>query len=209
MRGWRRPRRTVAALLVGLATAGGAAGGQVLDSITARVGPRVITWSRLLQEAELQRLEGRPETMLGPEAVRESLVRRELLLAEAERLRLTTDAESVARRVASFVEPWGEEVWERLAGYGVGRSLLEQRARRQLVVEEYLSLRREMTFVPEAEVRAFYGARSEEFGGRPLLEVRDEVRSRLAEDMYQRELDLWIDRQIQGGAARLNPLPEG
>ncbi|MDW7710140.1 MAG: hypothetical protein SCH98_06665 [Deferrisomatales bacterium] len=201
--------RTIAALLVLLGWGVAPSAAQLLDFIAVRVGSRVITWSHVLQEAEVQRVEKGAEAQPSALRVRDELLRRELLYAEAERLRLTVDAESAAHQAAVLVAAWGEAEWESLARYGVGRAQVAERVRRQLVAEQFLSFRREMTFVPERDVRAAYATEAEDFGGRPLDEVRDEVRARLAESAFQRELEQWIERKIAEGGVVVNPIPEG
>lgn len=188
--------------------AAGAGAAAVLDAIAARVGTAVITWSRVLQERELLRREGSTEDALAPAAVRDALVRRELLLAEARKLRLEPASEVVAERTALWEERLGKTGWGELALLGLDRAAIADRLARLALVEAYLALRREMTFVPEAEIRTQYGSRSEDFGGRPLAEVRDAVRSHLAEAVFQRELDQWIERQVRQGRVWVNPLPE-
>lgn len=198
-------------LAVGLSLCLAAAGADaaVLDAIAARVDTAVITWSQVIQERELLRREGAAEQALAPAAVRDALVRRELLLAEARKLRLEPAAGAVAEAAARWKEREGESGRGDLdAALGLDRAALEDRLARLALVEAYLTLRREMTFVPEAEIRAQYGRRGEDFGGRPLAEVRDAVRSHLAEAVFQRELTLWVERQIKQGRVWVNPLPE-
>jgi hypothetical protein len=188
--------------------AGGAAGSSVLDAIAARVDTAVITWSQVLQERELLRREGATEEALAPAAVRDALVRRELLLAEARKLRLEPASDSVAEGTAWGEERPGTNGWDELAVLGLDRAAVADRRARLALVDAYLALRREMTFVPEAEIRTYYGRRSEDFGGRPLAEVRDAVRSHLAQTVFQRELDQWIERQVKQGRVWVNPLPD-
>lgn len=64
-----------------------------------------------------------------------------------------------------------------------------------------------MTFVPEGEIRAFIAQQGGGAGERPPAEVRDEVRARLAEEKYRKELDEWIDRQEREGRVYLIDLP--
>lgn len=196
-----------AVLGVSLCLAAAAAGATVLDAIAARVDTAVITWSRVLQEREFLRREGAEEEALAPAAVRDALVRRQLLLAEARKLRLEPAPGAVAERTAAWEERQGKGIWADLAPHGLDREALEDRAARQVLVEAYLALRREMTFVPEAEIRSYYGDRSEDFGGGPLAEVRDRVRDYLADAAFQRELNLWIERQVKQGRVSVNPLP--
>lgn len=194
----------VLAILVG----GSAVRAQVLDAIVARVDARVLTWSEVVQEQEVRGLEGEPDSLREPETVLAGLLRRHLLLAEAEKLRLPEDPEAVARDVEALVAARGAGLWEELARYGLTRADLVERARQRRLVDQYVALRREMTFVPESEIRTFYGRQGEVFGTRPLAEVRDEVRTFLADKTFQRELDEWIERQMSEGRVWINALPE-
>ncbi|MEW6486952.1 MAG: hypothetical protein AB1578_03435 [Thermodesulfobacteriota bacterium] len=209
MKGRVRGRgRLGAAVGLSLCLAAAGAGAAVLDAIAARVDTAVITWSRVLQERELLRREGATGEALEPAAVRDALVRRELLLAEARKLRLEPASGAVAEQTARWEDRHGKSGWGELALLGLDRAAIADRLARLALVEAYLALRREMTFVPEAEIRTQYGRRSEDFGGRPLAEVREAVRSHLAQTVFQRELDQWIERQIKQGRVWVNPLPE-
>ena len=83
-----------------------------------------------------------------------------------------------------------------------------QRAQRERLAQAYLDLRREMTFVPIAEIRAFHTRHAAEFGDRPLVEVRDQVRARVTQAKYDRELAEWMDRQMADGRVQRVPIPE-
>jgi len=179
----------------------------ILDEIVARVDQDVVTWSQVLQETELLRLEGASGAALEPSAVEDALIRRRLLVAEAKRLRLEVEPGAVGKELKAFLEADGGEVLPSLRRLGLGRRILESRAHERLMMEQYLGLRREMTFVPESEIRKSYGSASREPGQGSLAEARDQLRARLAEGIFQRELDQWIERQVQEGRVVRNPLP--
>jgi hypothetical protein len=189
---------------------GGLAVAQVLDALVARVDSEVITWSRLVQERELRRLGGAPESELTPEVLRETLVRRRLLVAEARKLRLEVSAAEAREDVAFLVRAGGGEAfWKRARRLGLDPAQLEERAAQQLLVRRYQDLRREMTFVPESEVRAFFFAQDPVPAQGSLAEMRDEIRTQLAERKYREELDRWLKRQVAEGRVEWLPLPEG
>lgn len=197
-------RALLFALALGLS---GTARGAILDSLVARIDQEVITWSQVLQEVEIRRLTGESESLTGPPLVRRALVKRRLLIVEAEKLRIeVSDAEVGEAMTSLSAASEKQEFWERVAAIGIGRRELEVRARELILERRYLDLRREMTFVPESEIRSFYAEHQEALGGRPLAEVRDEVRAYLAQREYQEELDAWIDRQVQEGRVMLFPL---
>ncbi len=60
-----------------------------------------------------------------------------------------------------------------------------------------------MTFVPESEVRSFYQEQLDVLGGKPLAEIRDEVRAYLAERKFNKELDEWFDQQVAEGRVEM------
>jgi hypothetical protein len=181
---------------------------EVLDGIAARIDRGIITWSQVVQEAYVRRLTGEPEGGTSLSAVLDALVERRLLLAEAEKLRLDLGPGEISGAVERLAREWEtERFWERVKAVGLTRSDLEKRAREVLLVKKYLDLRREMTFVPEAEIRASYAAELVR-GEEPRPEFRDEVRARLAESKFRAELARWIDRQKAEGRVHLIPLRE-
>ncbi len=202
-------RRALCLVLCAAVWHAAAAGTQVLDALVARVDTEVVTWSRVVQERELRRMGGAPPAELTPEVVRETLVRRRLLVAEARKLRLEVSVAEAREDVALLVRSaGGEAFWARAAGLGLDRAQLEERSAQQLLVRRYQELRREMTFVPESEVRAFFLAQAVLPSQSSLAEMRDEIRTHLAEQKYQEELERWIRRQVAEGRVEWLPLPE-
>ncbi len=182
----------------------------VLDALVARVDGTALTWSQVLQEVEVRRLTGEPPSLQAPEVVREGLVRRWLLLAEAEKLRLSATPAEVDAALADLVARCGgpERFSVLVRERGATEARIRERVRRVLLVEKYLDLRRQMTFVAEAEVQRFYREQKGVFGrDRSLAEVHDQVREYLARKKYQRELDAWIEEQVEAGRVVLLPLP--
>jgi hypothetical protein len=191
-------RRVV--VVISMVMAHGVGHAQVLDAIAARVDKGVITWSQVLQEIHLRRLEGESDARLQPGTVLDSLIRGRLLFAEAEKLRLNVDPREVSALVEATASSSGaDEFWEQVNAMGLTQTEVLERSRQRMLVKSYLELRREMTFVPDTEIRAFHVHNSDTFGGRPLSEVREEVRAYLAEEKYREELEQWIDRQIAEG----------
>jgi hypothetical protein len=180
---------------------------QVLDAIVARVDRGVVTWSEVLQEREVLRLQGAPEPSREPKEVADDLIRRRLLVAEAEKLRLPVDAEAVAAKVRPFLDGDSGNVWPSLQRLGLDRGALESRARELVLMDQYLGLRREMTFVPESEIRKSYASQAGGPAQGSLAVARDELRAKLAEKVFQEELNQWIDRQVKEGRVVRNPLP--
>ena len=184
-------------------------GAQVLDALVARVDTEVVTWSRVVQERELLRLGGARAAELTAEAVRETLVRRHLLVAEARKLRLEVSGAEAREDVEVLVRAaGGEAFWERAGRLGLDRAQLEERAARQLLVRRYQELRREMTFVPESEVRTFFFEQTSLPEESSLADVRDEIRTHLAERKYREELERWIRRQVAEGRVEWLTLPQ-
>ena len=191
-------------LLGGVLYTGGVSA-QVLDAIVARVDQSIVTWSEVLQEQEILRVEGASETALDPAAVVDTLIRRRLLVAEAEKLRIDAEEEAIdeeVRKLEGRNEGAVSSTFQRL---GLERRTLERRARDLALVRQYLDLRREMTFVPESTIRKQYVARSG--GGGSLAEARDQLRDVLAAEAFQEELNQWVDRQVAEGRVVRNPVP--
>lgn len=182
---------------------------QVLDALVARVDLEVVTWSRVLQERELQRLGGAPAEQLTPEAVRETLVRRRLFVAEARKLRLEVSADEAQDELTALETAVGTAVFrETISRLGLQRSGLEERAAQLVLVRRYRNLRREMTFVPEAEVRAAFLQRADALPpGTSLAEAHDTLRAQLAEQKFQEEAERWFRQQVVEGRVQWLPLP--
>ncbi|NTU60308.1 MAG: hypothetical protein HGA98_04540, partial [Deltaproteobacteria bacterium] len=143
------------------------------------------------------------------QSVAETLIRRRLLVAEAQKMRIEVSPADVAADVRTLAAAGGEPsvFWERLKQLGLGEAELGRRCRDLLLTTRYLSLRQEMTYVPEAEVRAYYGEHGGDFKGTPLFQVREEVRALLSKKKYEQELDQWFSRQIDDGRVRVFGLP--
>ncbi|GAB4260975.1 MAG: hypothetical protein Kow0092_10180 [Deferrisomatales bacterium] len=196
-----------AAVLVVLVGPGPSAA-RLLDGMVARVDGRVVTWSQVLQEIVVRRVLGGAEEGADPRAVRDALVRRCLFAAEADRLRLEVEGARTEEDVRALLDRVERQAgWAPLAAVGLDRSGLERRAREILAMERFLDLRREMTFVPESRVRAYYRQHPDRFAGRTLAEARDEVRARLVEQELQEELDEWVDLQVRRGRVAVLELP--
>ena len=186
----------------------GVASAQVLDALVARIDDGVITWSELVQERELRRVGGAPDAELAYETVRQALVRRRLLVAEAKKLRLEVEAAEAREDVEYLVRAaGGDAFWHWVAQLDLDRRQLEERAARQILVQRYLDLRREMTFVPESEVKAFFRDQSAATRPQVLAEVRDEIRERYQRDKEEELFRRWLDGARD--EARIVRKPEG
>ncbi len=202
-------KRVVAAVVMMMTCGVLAAGARetVLDALVARVDGRAVTWSQVLREAEIRRLEGRSEAERLPRVVLDALVRRELLVAEAERLRLKVEAAEVERALRELEEACCMRLQRLAEQVGVTQEDLRRRQHRILMAEKYLRLRREMTFVPMSEVRAFYWRHRDRFGNQGFAEVRGALRAYLVERRYQKELNAWFESQKAQGRVELLTLP--
>ncbi len=180
----------------------------LLDALVARVDGKAVTWSQVVRETRVRRLEGRPESERLPRVVRDALVRRKLLVAEAHRLRMSAEPAEVDERLAALRRRVGPPFEARLKALGLTTEDLRARERDILLMEKYLRFRREITFVPASAVTAFYRKNRDRLAGRTLAEVRAELRRYLTEKKYQRELEEWYERQVREGRVDLLPLPE-
>jgi len=195
-------------LFVVLALAADPASG-ALDSIVARVDREVLTWSEVLQERKVLVATGNPDGGLSLEAIREEMVRRTLMALEAERQLLRIDPAAVEEQVENWADRGGGDFWSSLQRFGIDRRWLEARARRILLADQFRAAMRELTFVPEADIRDAYRREIGELSERPVEEAWEAIRARLAETVFQGEIEEWLERQESQGRVTRNPLPEG
>ena len=198
-----------ASLAVALALAVSPCRAEVLDSIVARVDQSALTWSEVLQETELQRLAGEADRGADAKSVVDALVRRRLLVEEARRMRLEVSASETAAAVQALAASAGGEkvLWQRLGQLGLTEAAVFRRAEEILLMRRYVSLREEMAYVPESEVRSYYRQQADALVGRPLDELHDEIRALLAQRKHRQELDQWLERQMAEGRVRWEELP--
>lgn len=178
------------------------------DALAARVDAEVVTVSELRAEMEIIGWPGGVAPP-GPRVVVRDLVRRKLLVAQAERLRMEVPRESVEDEVDGLaVLGRGEEAfWGRMRELGFARADVSRRMREVALARGVVSLKRRSIYVPEADVRAFYRNNRSVFGTKQLTEVRESIREHLATRKYQAELSVWINEQMGAGRVRLLPLP--
>lgn len=126
-------------------------------------------------------------------------------------MRIEVTPEEVAAEVQAMAGAGGDPrvFGEKAKTIGLRELDLGNRARDVLLTRRYLALRQEMTYVPEVEVRAYYASQPGGFGGRPLFQVRDEVRAVLSKRKYEQELDQWFSRQVSDGRVRFFEIPSG
>jgi len=170
-------------------------GGQIVDEVVAVVGTRgrearVITLTKVTEEGRIALVSrGGIEAAfarLDGAVLRASLdwyVDQLLLLDEAERLKVfevdqaTAQAELV-RFKAEFPDPRNYGAF--LREIDVGEEELLASLRRSVRVRRYLESRLGRLRATPGEVGAWYAAHADEFGGRPLAEVSDEIAARLS-----------------------------
>ncbi len=200
--------RPVLSLLLCAAVAAAPASG-ALDSIVARVDREVLTWSEVLQEREFLRATGDPDGGLSVEAIREEMVRGTLMALEAERQLLRIEPGEVEEQVEAWAGRGGGDFWPSLQRFGIDRRWLQARARRILLAGRFRVAMRELTFVSEADIRDAYRREIGEFSERPAEEAWEIIRDRLAETVFQGEMEQWLERQESEGRVTRNPMPEG
>jgi len=169
--------------------------GQIVDEVVAVVGTRggevrVITLTRVTQEGRIALVSrGGIEAAfarLDGAVLRASLdwyVDQLLLLDEAVRLQVfevdqAAGLAELARFKAEFRDPKDFKVF--LFGTDVSEEELLASLRRSLRVRRYLESRLGRMRVPPGEIEAWYAAHAAELGGRPLVEVSDEIAARLS-----------------------------
>lgn len=180
---------------------------ELLDAIVARVDDEVITLSQLRQESKFRSLLGQEGGEGGFEALRRSVVRERLMAREAEKLRLPVPDEAVAAEIAALGLGPAGTIAEGLAASGLAPPDVEGWARRRALAGRFAELRREMTFVAEADLRAWHARYAEALGNAPVDEVRDDLRDYLTQRKNREELAQWLDRQVAEGRVDLIDLP--
>lgn len=198
-------RRLVAAVVAVILVA--PARGELLDAIVARVDDEAITWSQLHQERALRWLAGEGSGEEGLGALRGALVRERLMVREAEKLRLPVPDEAQAAEVAALTAAAESARPGQLAALGLDSADVAAWVRRRILARRFSELRREMTFVAEADLRAWHTRHGAVFGDAPIDQVRDELRDYLAQRKNREELAHWIDRQVAEGRVDLIDLP--
>ena len=66
-------------------------------------------------------------------------------------------------------------------------------------MRRYLALKREMAYVPEAEVRRFFAEQTKVYAGKTYRESRNEIRGLLASKKFLKQLDEWLKKQVMAG----------
>lgn len=175
------------------------------DAAVATVDQHVVTLSDVVAETIILRWMGQGGKGISQEQVAQTLVRRRLLVLQAEKLRIAAAPEEIATEVQYVAEAGGASsvFWDSMATLGLHRTDVEKRASDLIVMRKYMDLKRQSTYVPEPEVRDFYGEHLDVYGGRPLALVRDEIRERLASQKSAAQLEEWIEKQMKQGRVRM------
>jgi hypothetical protein len=187
-----------------------AAQGQLVDGIAAVVGghaPGPHTDVVLRSDVELRarlalarRTSQAPVGPLPPELLASALdeIVNELLIArEARRLRATEPGPTqVARQREEIARSVGGE--ERLRRFceelSVGLDEIDAIATRRAYVDAFLRANLEgSTFISDAEVERVYASGDHPFTGAPLEEVREALRTWLAQAALEREVARWVE----------------
>lgn len=190
-------------------SSGSEEGWVLADAAVAKIDQSVITVSDLRAEMEII---GWPGELAppGPRVVAREMVKRKLLFYQAEKLRMVAQQDAIEKEVDALASKGrGEDAfWAKMEELGLSRASVLQRMREVALSRSYVSLKRRSTYVPEADVRAFYRDNKSVFGDRPITEVRDMVREHLAVRKYQAELASWVDEQTRVGRVRIMQLPD-
>jgi hypothetical protein len=187
-------------------------GWELAGAIVARVDGEALGLSDLDSELTISKFLTQD---VGSERSRRSVVdgiiKKRLLVSEAEKLRLEADrAEVVELLGVLFVNAGGEEpFWSEMSTASVAESYVFKWVRELILMRKYLKLRRQTTFVSESELVAFYGANREAFNFQPLSEVHEKVRDYLADKKHKKHLSQWMDKQAKAGRVRVVQFSKG
>ncbi len=187
-------------------------GWELVGTIVARIDNEALTLSDLDIELAISRFltakEGGERTR---RAVIDAIIKRRLLVSEAQKLRLEAEKEEVLELLGTlFANAGGEEpFWSEMAAVPVAESSVFSWVRELILMRKYIKLRRQTTFVSESELIAFFYANHKVFGFAPLSEVHDEVRDYLAGKKHQKQLSQWMDKQAKKGRVRVVETSKG
>lgn len=210
-------------LLVVLAAAGAPppAEGRVVEEVVAVIRPaggqpRVVTLTKLTEEARIVLVSrGATEAALRPldgpalKATLDWYVDQTLLSEEAARLAVFEVEPGEARAELDrfrkrFARP--EEFATFLSANGISEEEVLAVLRRMLRVQRYLDNRMATAArarVSDAEVEAAWKERKAELGGLPLAQVREPLRSRLAEERMRAEVKALLSDLRRRGEVRV------
>lgn len=196
--------RWAASVVLAVLTLGTPAAAAVLDGLVAKVDGAVITWSEVLQEAALLRLEGRQDAYGGPRVL-EALVRRKLFAAAAEKLRLEAGPKEIDAELAAEARAAGVPVssWTGERSLGLRAEDLQARARELVLTRRYRELQRETIYVTESELQSYLSRKPQSAA------TRDQARTLLEEKKFDAEMEAWVRQQFASGRVRLLPIPGG
>ena len=180
---------------------------RLVDSVVARVDDGVILLSDLRAEVVMASWDQRSGTP-GYESALKEMIKRRLLVLQAEKLRMDVPPAEVTDVVESLAgSGYGADAfWLRMAELGLKRQDVERRMREVLLAKSFMTLKRKSTYVPESEVREYYREKRELYADRTLVDARDEIREILANRKYQAVLGDWIETQMKRGRARMADL---
>ena len=177
-----------------------AVGAEIIDRILAVVGGELI----MLSDANLARRLGLvPASTTDPDPVRtalDALIERQLQLIEVNRYVPPEPGDAaIQARLAAVRSRFAsdDELDAVLAQYGLTREQLRLRLRDDLRIESYLSQRFDAAIQPtDEDVIAYYRAHQAEFTKdgvpRPYIEVRDDIRARLARERRSAAMRDWL-----------------
>lgn len=183
-------------------------GFELVDSVAARVDEGVFLVSDLDAEEFFAGWRGK-EAKMGRRELLMGMVKRRLLVIQAEKLRMEVPKEDVTFEVEmlSGAGYGADAFWTRTADMGVGRADVSRWARDVALARSFMALKRKSTYVAEADVRDFYFENRERFGDRPMSEARNEIREFLGDRKYEADLNAWMELQIKQGRVRVNDIP--
>lgn len=188
---------------------------RLVDMVVAEVGTTVVTLSELVAQTRLVLLRTRgPDIAWSADitppllsAVLESIVNRELLLAEVKRLQLRDPDPAVLERAATqlaarFATPGDFDRFLERAGFrDIGADSSEMPPalvailKAELLAERFLDVRVRLNAQASVEeITACYEKNRGRFDGRPITEVQGRIGQRIREQKEQRALELLIEQ---------------
>ena len=179
------------------------------EAVIAKIDDQVIALSDL--RAELLILAwGDGALMPNPPDVATQMVRRKLLISQAEKLKMEAAQGEVAAQVDKLAQkgPGADAFWEKMKALGLDRRDVERRFREVALTNSFIALKKRSTYISENDVRTYFREQKALYSDKSLGDVRDEIREQLASAKYQTELADWIQSQINIGRVRILALPD-
>jgi hypothetical protein len=184
-----------------------AKGFTLIDAVAARINDEIITLSDLKAEIYLLGLK-KDSTPPLPRVALRDMVKRRLLVAQADKLRIKVSKKEIKESVDELLRNalTQETFWAKLDSFGLGPIDIDNRFTQIAKALKLISIRKRSTYISESVVRKFWSDNPKVFGKKSFFIVRNEIRDHLAKKKHQKDLNNWIEEQMIHGRVRIEPI---